>query len=36
MIEQDTISAWIDERRDELVELLTRLVAARTENPPGN
>ena len=31
-----TISDWIEAREKELVELLSRLVAACTENPPGN
>ena len=29
------VQAWIDERADEMAELLTRLVACETENPPG-
>jgi succinyl-diaminopimelate desuccinylase len=29
------VQAWIDERVDEMAELLTRLVACETENPPG-
>jgi acetylornithine deacetylase/succinyl-diaminopimelate desuccinylase family protein len=30
------IIEWMDPRRPELTDLLTRLIAARTENPPGN
>jgi len=30
------IGEWIEARREELVDLLCQLVAARTENPPGN
>ena len=30
------IVEWTDPRRQELVDLLSRLIAARTENPPGN
>ena len=30
------IEQWIDARKPELVDLLTRMIAARTENPPGN
>ncbi len=33
---KDTIGDWIDARREELIDLVCRLVAARTENPPGN
>jgi acetylornithine deacetylase/succinyl-diaminopimelate desuccinylase family protein len=33
---QNTITAWIDERSDEIVSLLKRLIQARSENPPGN
>lgn len=29
------VQAWIDERADEMAELLVRLVACETENPPG-
>lgn len=29
------VRAWIDERADELADLLARLVACETENPPG-
>ena len=29
------VQAWIDERADEMAELLIRLVACETENPPG-
>jgi succinyl-diaminopimelate desuccinylase len=29
------VRAWIDERADEMAELLVRLVACETENPPG-
>ena len=36
MNEQEKISAWIEARQDELVDLLSKLIAARTENPPGN
>jgi len=31
-----TISEWIDPRRQELVDLLSVLIGAQTENPPGN
>ena len=31
-----TISDWVDEHRDDMLDLLANLVAARTENPPGN
>lgn len=31
-----TIGNWVDAHRDEMVDLLSQLVAARTENPPGN
>ena len=31
-----TISDWVDERRQDMLDLLADLVAARTENPPGN
>jgi len=30
------IEQWIDAHKPELVDLLTRMIAARTENPPGN
>ena len=29
------VQAWMDERADEMAELLTRLIACETENPPG-
>ena len=32
----ETIHRWIEAHRKELIDLLARLVAARTENPPGN
>lgn len=31
----EQLRAWIDERADDMAELLTRLVAVETENPPG-
>jgi len=31
-----TIGDWVDEHRDDMLELLANLVSARTENPPGN
>jgi len=31
-----TISDWVDEHRQDMLDLLADLVAARTENPPGN
>jgi len=34
--DRQTICDWIDAHRRELTELLSDLVAARTENPPGN
>ena len=36
MDEKTRISAWIEAHRQEMVNLLAELVAARTENPPGN
>jgi len=33
---RSAIEKWLDTKRDALVNLLSRLVAARTENPPGN
>lgn len=36
MDSKETIIRWVDDHRTELVELLMELVAARTENPPGN
>ena len=36
MNDKARISEWIDARREELVDLLSRLVSAPTENPPGN
>lgn len=30
------ITQWIESHRDEMVELLKELIAARTDNPPGN
>lgn len=32
----EKVTAWIEERREEMVDLLGRLVAEPTENPPGN
>lgn len=32
----NAVRAWIDERADELADLLARLVACETENPPGH
>jgi len=31
-----TISDWVDEHRQDMLDLLADLIAARTENPPGN
>lgn len=33
---KETICNWLDKRQDELTDLLSRLVGARTVNPPGN
>ena len=33
---EETIGDWIEARREELLDLLSRLVSARTVNPPGN
>ena len=33
---KEKLAAFIDARREDLISLLTDLVAARTENPPGN
>jgi len=33
---QAAIKKWLDPKRETLIELLSRLIAARTENPPGN